>query len=356
MHKIVVGLLYIAFLILGLLLGWHIPTLFYANREKLPGHQVETFKWEGVLATVPPDQRSAFHEASRKRWDYSLPRDERNAASEFVESYEAPYRKKENDFVKSVAMSFDDQRQIVEQYSREISQKEVHNLSDRFPPFCEKIPEFLERTGNKHPDFYYPVVNDSELGMSCSQYALFIMRGENPQTFIDPHATGETLGVFLAQGYRPVPIEDADENDVVFYFSYNPKARKATEEELDEVRQRMSLYQAGYELVHSSHYGVVRKGKVVSKDLFGCIAHHSFDAGATPGKRYMIFRKPFNPNRPIPNFHGISDWYETDICVTREVYAYPAEVPHSKVSRIVCALTMSLLASVLAFAINTKLL
>lgn len=196
---------------------------------------------------------------------------------------------------------------LVEEFSVKIQREPIHDLFDQCGAIWveQGMNKFLAKTGNRHPEYSYPVIFQEWMGaFGCHTYAFNMIRREDPYQFADPHRVSDPLGLMMAQGYQPILAKEIHENDLVFYFEYR-----------DDPDFDPKEHPPGGP-VCSSHYGVFKHGKVLSKQLFAGIAHHTLSAGGFPGWRYMIFRKDLNPNAQIPAIDG-SDWIETDLCVTR---------------------------------------
>jgi len=298
---------------------------FEAPAQKLAGRKLSSFDWEGATRFMSDEEKAEYFKAQKEL--QNAKGKAHSAIFDRINEFEKPYRDYERKFIADSALSRSEVKSFIEKYSRLIGESPVQELKRRFGlPYAWGAKRYIRETNNDDPDFFYPVQLDDEFFASCSQYAFFVMRGEDPGTFIDPLGSVEPIGTILAQGYRPIPVDEVAEDDLVVYLTYDPDAPNGEEEREEIIHGKKVRVRSSRYVVECSHFGVVRSGKVTSKDLWGYTAHHSFDGGGMPGWRYLVFRKPLNPEHGVPVLDGFSDWYDTELCVTREKYAYPVRI------------------------------
>lgn len=310
-----------SFIVNGLLLfavAWVIVSAIDRYERRNPGALSIPSKVAGHMLpskearTLPPETRNALRKAIQDADNTSLSLAERESAKAEFDSTLLSLRKQFSDHT-DVNISDDKTRELVETFSKKIYREPVHDIIDK----CGGIHvlggmnEFIIRTGNKNSDFFYPVRYDSSWmgAFPCYWYALNICRRE-PVDF-EPHSS-KAIGMMLAQGYAPVSVDEAADDDVVFYFAYTPDGN---------VDNEMMISKD--DLIQPHHWGVMKNGRVASKQLFGGLASHTLNAGGSPGSRFMIFRKPLlDPNAPVPAMENITDWYETEWCIARKENSY----------------------------------
>ncbi len=293
----------------------------YIYINKLSYKELEVFKPRSDFDDLTVEQQQLYINAEKKLSKHNISNEDYDRYMHIRSEMIDIMNKKEEEIIEKSLLGEDKIRQIVSRYSTYINQEPIHKLFDE----CGCIwlesgaMNFILRTNNRHPDYYYPVVFERDwMGcFSCKNYALHILRREDPYSFVSPHGAKCPISVLVAQGYEPVEVSEVGENDLCFYFRYieDPKIKGITDDDYD-------FKNLPKELVRSSHYGVYKNGRVISKQMFAGIASHTPEAGGFHGWRYMFFRKNFDLSAKTPIVDDIDDWVQCGDCVTRKSGAF----------------------------------
>jgi hypothetical protein len=194
----------------------------YFNRTSLSYKPAKVFQYRHDFDDLSAEQQQEFINADAAIYN-SKSREEYNKALPVWNKLRDIMGARERELIRCSRLPDDKIRSLVKEFSVRIEREPIHDLFDQCGQIWveDGMNNFISKTGNRHPDYSYPVIFQEWMGaFGCHTYAFHMIRREDPYEFVDPHGESDPIGLMIAQGYNPIQATDIGENDLVFYFSF----------------------------------------------------------------------------------------------------------------------------------------